>query len=343
MNGSGRLVYADTGVVRTDFGVPTDHGLTLFVREVRSPHSDPARSVILLHGARVPSVPSFDLPVAHGSLAADLARRGATVFLMDARGYGFSDRLAEMDRPNGGGVSSVRADAVVRDIGQVVEAVRTRLSVETVSLLGWATGALWAGLYASLNADRLDGLILYNPVYGGVDGHPTWGQGSPLEDPDRPGQFNRRRFGTYRLCDAADTLAKWDASFPGRDIDACRDPAVRDAYVETALLSDQTSGDRAPRSYRAPSGALEDTFYAMRGRQLYDASLIRCRVLVVRCADDFLAREAEVALLLSHLVSARGARIETIGGASHYAHLDRPACGRDAVIAALDRFLGAAA
>jgi alpha-beta hydrolase superfamily lysophospholipase len=50
--------------------------------------------VILLHGARVPGIASFDLPVAGGSLAADLARAGFRVFILDARGYGMSERPA---------------------------------------------------------------------------------------------------------------------------------------------------------------------------------------------------------------------------------------------------------
>lgn len=342
MNGSDSIRYAADGILREDFAVAGDDGLNLFVREVRSAQSDPGRVLLLHHGARVPSVPSFDLPVANGSLAADLARAGATVYLMDARGYGFSDRLPEMEVPNAQGESSVRADAVVRDIGHVVEAIASRRPGARISLLGWATGALWAGHYASLVGRRLDGLVLYNPVYGGIDGHPSWGAGSPLEDPARPGHFNRRKIGKYRLCTAGETLAKWDMSFPPGEADRYRDPEVCRAYVETTMATDPQSGQRAPAVFRAPSGALEDTFYAMRGRQLYDASLLRCRVMILRCENDFLARQEEVALLREHLDSAAEVRLASIPGASHYAHLDRPAHGRDAVLTAIADFLGLA-
>ena len=45
----------------------------------------------MAHGARVPGIASFDLPVANGSLAADLAQRsGRPIYVMDARGYGVS-------------------------------------------------------------------------------------------------------------------------------------------------------------------------------------------------------------------------------------------------------------
>jgi pimeloyl-ACP methyl ester carboxylesterase len=67
-----------TEVLRQDFQVESDPGIQLFVREVSVPSGGPSagRSILLLHGARVGGVASFDLPVAGGSLAADLAEHG---------------------------------------------------------------------------------------------------------------------------------------------------------------------------------------------------------------------------------------------------------------------------
>jgi pimeloyl-ACP methyl ester carboxylesterase len=50
----------------------------LFVREVKG-GAEPGRPILLIHGARVPGLASFDLDVPRGSLAADLARRGFDV------------------------------------------------------------------------------------------------------------------------------------------------------------------------------------------------------------------------------------------------------------------------
>ena len=44
--------------------------------------------ILLVHGARVPGIASFDLPVAGGSLAADLADKGFCAYVIDIRGYG---------------------------------------------------------------------------------------------------------------------------------------------------------------------------------------------------------------------------------------------------------------
>src|SRR5580704_3859060 len=78
-------------VVRHDFYVESDHGIRLFVRALtvkgESKASD-RKSILLIHGGRVPGLASFDLDVAGGSLASDIAERGFRVFVMDVRGYG---------------------------------------------------------------------------------------------------------------------------------------------------------------------------------------------------------------------------------------------------------------
>lgn len=80
-------------VERKDFYVPAERGIRLFVREVTSPERKQAKPILLIHGARVPGIASFDLQVKGGSLAEDLAVRGLDVYVMDVRGYGASTRL----------------------------------------------------------------------------------------------------------------------------------------------------------------------------------------------------------------------------------------------------------
>lgn len=77
---------------RTDFHVRTDDGFQIAVREVRLSNNTGTRKppIIFVHGARVPGIASFDLPVPGGSLAEDLAKAGFAAYVMDARGYGGS-------------------------------------------------------------------------------------------------------------------------------------------------------------------------------------------------------------------------------------------------------------
>jgi pimeloyl-ACP methyl ester carboxylesterase len=323
--------------MRSDYWIAGDPGIELFVREVRTAQPEPdGVPVVLLHGARVPSVPSFDLDVSGGSLAADLAGAGHAVYLMDARGFGYSTRPIAMSRPASEHPPLVRSAEVVRDIAAVVAWVRERHDGARVALLGWATGSHWMGMYTSLFPDGVSHLILYNTLYG-VAG--PWPVAHGLEDPEHPGRFNRTAMGAYRLVTPDSLTAAWDASIPVSNLDDWRDPAIVRAYQEAALASDETSGQRSPAAFRAPSGPLEDSFYLAQGRQFWDASLIRAATLVIASERDFWSRPIDRERLLEHLIDAESARLVVLPDATHFVHLDRPERGRDRFIAAVSTFL----
>jgi pimeloyl-ACP methyl ester carboxylesterase len=333
--------FASDRLKRREFFVKGDPGIQLFVREVKAKQASaqPKPPVLLLHGARVPGLASFDLNVAGGSLAADLALAGHAVYIMDARGYGGSTRPAEMSQPPAANPPLVRSGEVVRDIAAVVEVVRQQNGGAKVALLGWATGGHWFGQYATIYPDRVSHLILYNTLYGGTTGHPTLGSGTSYEDPQRPGRFNVAEFGAYRLNTGASLLPSWDRSIPVEDKTLWRDPAVADAYVQAALASDSTSQSRQPASFRAPSGASEYSFYLATGRQLWDASLIKSPTLVIASERDFWSQPADRQRLLEHLTSASRVESVVIPDATHYVHLDRPERGRDQFVKATLDFL----
>ena len=325
------LSFESASVDRTDFFVASEPGIEIFVREVRrAPPSGSGFPVLLLHGARVPGIASFDLPVPGGSLAADLALAGHVVYVMDARGYGGSTRPP---------APMVRGNVVVRDVNAVVEAIQRRLGVGEVALMGWATGSHWLGYYASLHPEHVSHLILYNTLYGGSDRHPSIGKGSSLEDREHPGTFAAADAGVYRLSNAESLFPAWDRSIPLEDKTAWRDPEVARAYARAALASDPTSDSRTPPSFRAPSGALEDSFYQASGRQLWDASMIRSSVLVIQSENDFWSRPEDRETLREHLASARTVRVVVIPEATHFVHLDRPERGRSRFLEEVLAFL----
>ncbi len=328
-------------IIREEFFITSDPEIQIFVREVKDSETQHQQKgpILLLHGARVPGVASFDLDVANGSLAADLASHGYIVYVMDARGYGNSSRPPEMEQPPEKNPPLTRSSEVVRDITAVVEWIRRRLGVERVALLGWATGAHWHGYYTALYSDRVSHLILYNTLYGGTSDHPTLGHGSASEDSNHPGRFNIAATGAYRFNTAAGLLPSWDQSIPLQDKAQWRDPVVAQAYVTAALASDPTSTTRTPPSFRAPIGALEDSFYLATGRQLWDASLIGVPTLILRSERDFWSRPQDAELLAEHLVHAPRVRKVTLLDATHFAHLDRPEYGRDAFLKEVLSFL----
>ncbi|AFC29080.1 alpha/beta hydrolase fold protein [Paenibacillus mucilaginosus 3016] len=319
-------------IQRNDHRIKGEPGIELFVREVRSNKNSNKTPLLLIHGARVPGIPSFDLQVPNGSLAEDLAEHGFPVYIMDVRGYGRSTRPPEMSELRSSHPPLVRSTEAVRDLSVVVDWIQKRNKGMKVAILGWATGGLWAGHYTTMHPDHVRLLILYNTIYGGSSNHPTLGSGSPMEDPNHPGRFNEEAYGAYRLNTASSLLPSWDSSIPVEDKSEWRDPRIVEAYVKESMASDETGGDRMPESFRSPSGAMEDTYYLASGRQLWDASLIRVPTVVIQSEYDFWSRHEDRERLVEQLVHAPYVKDVLIEGATHYAHLDRPDKGRNQFI-----------
>ncbi len=327
-------------IARDDHHVAGEPGISLFVREIRQTDAKDGKPILLIHGARVPGIASFDLKVPNGSLAEDLARRGLAVYIMDIRGYGSSTHPPEMSHAPEAQAPLVRSDTAVRDIASVVEWIRKRSKQPRVALLGWATGGSWAGHYATLYSDRLSELILLNTLYGGSDQHTMLGHGTNMEDLDHAGRFNPV-IGAYRLNTEASLFGAWDSSIPEQDKTGRRDPMVTKAYAKAALDSDQTSAARTPPSFRSPNGALEDSFYQAIGRKLWDASFIRVPTLIVAGERDFWSRPADRELLRTELVHSPKVKVVVIPGATHFVHLDRSEHGRKMLIEEIISFVGA--
>jgi pimeloyl-ACP methyl ester carboxylesterase len=262
------------------------------------------------------------------SLAADLARNGHRVFVLDARGYGASDRPAALDAPPLENPPAVTGEQVVEDLASLVDWLRATTRHDQVDLVGWATGGHWAAWYASAFPRRVSNLVVLNSLYGALDGHPMLGRGSVYEDPERPGHFDDERHGAYRLSDGPSLLSGWDASIPVEDKSTWRAPEVASAYVAHALASDPTSGDREPPSFRAPNGAMTDSFQLAIGQQLWDAGRITARTLVLRGELDFWSRPGDLSTLAADLRRAKEVRAVQLDGATHFAHLDRDNHGR---------------
>jgi pimeloyl-ACP methyl ester carboxylesterase len=218
-----------------------------------------------------------------------------------------------------------------------VRQVLARTGARQVTLVGWATGGLWAGHYAALWPERVGHLILLNALYGGSAVHPMVGPGSSFADPKQPDRLSPE-LGGYARADAASLLRPWDRSL-GPDPATRRDPAVAEAYAREALASDPESGATSPPSMRAPLGALEDSFLQASGRRLYDAGSITAAVLLVRGANDFWSRPEDLQAFAHDATRARSVRVVEIPGASHFLHLERAEAGRarflDAVAEAL--------
>jgi pimeloyl-ACP methyl ester carboxylesterase len=329
---------AMAGVIRKDFFTGRGTGIRIHIREIRKDGSRVCSPILLIHGARVPGAASFDLPVAGGSLAADLADQGFCAYIMDVRGYGQSTKPAQMSQPPENNPPLERSVEAVADIDAAVDFIGKRTGGARVSLFGWATGGQWAGYYATLHSEKLSHLVMLNALYGADAPHPLLGYGSDMEDPEHPGKLNPQ-IGAYR-CNTPDSLLQaWNRNIPVADKSTWRDPEVAKAYVREALASDTESNRQNPPCFRSPNGALEDSFYLALGRQLWDASFITVPTLVLASERDFWSRPADRDRLKADLVHAPVVKVVVIPNATHFVHLDRPEHGRQVLMEETIRFL----
>jgi pimeloyl-ACP methyl ester carboxylesterase len=331
---------AAQSVVRTDAMAAGRPGIAIFMREVvgRSPAAGVA-PVLLVHDFPAAGAASFDLGVPGGSLAAALADMGLRVYLMDARGFGRSSRAPRLSSPPKPGVPLSRGSEWVEDIGAAVDWIRQRTKAPKVALLGWGAGGHAVGEFASRRPDQVASVVFYNTLYGGGPEHPLVGKGSDLEDPARPGRLNRAVLGAYRLYDAAAIMKPWDQAIPGPNKAAWRDPQVGAAYLAAVLAGDPGAPPTRPPAVRVPTGPLADAFDIVRGRQSWDAGLIQAPALIVFSEKDEWSRAEDRDRLKVQMVNAGEVTVVTLPGATHYAHLDRPERGRQALIDALKAFL----
>ena len=334
------VASANAQVTRADAMVAGPPGIAIFVREIvgRSPAPNVA-PLLLVHDSPAAGPASFDLGVPGGSLAADLAEAGQRVYLMDARGYGRSSRAPRLSSPPRPGVPLTRASEVVEDIGAVVDWIRQRTKASKVAILGWGAGGHSMGQFAARRPDVVAAVVFYNTLYGGGPDHPLVGKASDLADRARPGRINRAAVGAYRLYDAVAILKPWDSSIPGADKAAWRDPQVAAAHVAAVLAADPGAPPQRPPAVRVPTGPLADAFEVTTGRQPWDAGLVRSPALIVFAERDFWSRAEDRDRLQAHLVNAGEVKVVTLPGATHYAHLDRPERGRQALLDALKAFL----
>ncbi|MGR3455724.1 alpha/beta hydrolase [Pseudooceanicola sp.] len=329
-------------VSRRDFHVQTVDGYSVALREVRP--NDRTREagkppLILLHGTRIPGLSEYDLAVPNGSYAASMAELGFPCYILDARGFGRSQRPAEMDEPPVPGKRSlVRTIEITRDIDAAVDWIRTEFGIEAVAMMGWGVGGTCCIMYAALWPEKTSHIVLYDTIYGG-GGTYNMGRGSKWEDPEQPGRFNKPVFGNYQI-NTLDLLeAHWDKQIPIEDKDAWRDPAMLTAFSQALLDGDPKSAEYDPPSYRSPNGMLEDLFYMVLGHKLVHACQVYCRVMIINPEFDTLCQTSDMEELIADLVNAEEVVHYNPPGTTHYVMLDRPERGRSAMIEAMVAFL----
>lgn len=306
-------ISARADLIREDFFVKSENDLRLFVRKVSDPAPPSKRGpFLLIHGARVGSIASFDVDVPGYSLAADLAAAGHSVYLADLRGYGRSDFPATMEGDRFSGPLAVPTGAAVTDVKAVFDEIARRHPGQPVSAMGWATGSHWLAATEAANPGSIARLIVYNSVYGGKG---AWKLTKIFARDGAPSEFDYAKFGAYRLSDAASLVGRWTKA---KSISQ----SFVDRYVALAMEGDPTARLRTPPSFRHPSGPIADTLQAVHKGRLYDAGTIRSDVLILRSGNDFWSRPVDVTTLRNDLKTAASVTVHEMPGVSHYVHFE---------------------
>ncbi len=188
----GLIVPTHADIKRTDFKITSDPEIKLSIRKVSNDETQAGGPILLVHGARVGAIASFDVDVPGYSLAEDLANAGHTVYLADIRGYGSSSIPASMTGDRFSGAPAVPTSVAVRDLYAIVGEVRRRHPGKSLAAMGWATGSHWLAAMEATHPNSIDRLVFYNSVYGGQG---AWRLTELFAEADKPSQFKFAKFG----------------------------------------------------------------------------------------------------------------------------------------------------
>ncbi|MGS2761596.1 alpha/beta fold hydrolase [Sinomicrobium sp. M5D2P9] len=312
---------------RKDHFIKGQDNVELHLREVSATSHNSANGypLLMVHGGGPGAIASFDLKVPDGSLAADIARKGIKVYLLNIRGWEKST-LPDYDFSDSTLVTGSYKEAA-KDINAAVDFIRKRENTDKVSYFGWATGGHWGGYYATTYPEKLAHFISLNSLYG-VDA--PWELKRYFQSDKDSLVFNKQGF--FRKS-AKDALTRqWTSTIPLTDKDEWRDSRIADAYAETAVeLSSLRDTMIVPGGYR------EESFYMSNGKKYWDAGDITTPSLIMRSELDFWSRPEDIEAMDKDL-NIHEKRVVTIPG-THYLFLDRPERGRTRLIEEIVKFI----
>jgi pimeloyl-ACP methyl ester carboxylesterase len=295
-------------IVREDRLIPSrDAGISLFLRNKRPADLtafSPARTLLIVHGGSQAAEVTFDLQLDGLSWADYIAERGWDVWLLDIRGFGRSTRPPEMELPPEDAPPVATTAEAWRDFDAAVEFVLRHRGLTRLNALGWSWGTIISGGWTAANPDKVDRLVLFGPAWGlRSSGAKTTG---------------------YTRWTTAEALERLQAGAPADQRAKLIPPHWRRAWEDATVATDDQAHRYDPPQVRSPSGASSDiAAAAAANRPLYRSEDIQSATLVVTGEWDGLTPRASALSLFDSLTGAKAKRYVEIGGATHFAHLER--------------------
>jgi pimeloyl-ACP methyl ester carboxylesterase len=288
-----------------------DPGIEIYVRNKRPANMTtfgPEQTVLYVHGATYPSETTFDLKLDGLSWMEYMAARGYDVWLLDLRGYGKSTgkstRPAEMaDKPEAN-PPIVRGETAVKDIGTVVDFILQRRNIPRLNLLGWSWGTTLMATYTTQNAQKVERLILYAPV---------WIRQTASLVQAGPGPL-----GAYRMVNREQAKQRWYTGVQEEKKATLIPAGWFDAWADATFATDPIGAQMNPAVVRAPNGVVQDTneFFGA-GKAYYDPAKITVPTLLVGAEWDRDAPPYMAQTLFPLLTNSPGKRYVALAEGTH--------------------------
>jgi pimeloyl-ACP methyl ester carboxylesterase len=275
-------------------------GLKLGLRHAWTLETADRPVVLILHGAAVPVSSNPDYPFTGRSVMTALAQSGLDVWALDYYGFGESDRYPEMAQPANAHPPLGTAEECADQVDAVFAYLQRQRHGGQIMLLGDSGGTLVAGAFATRRPQAVSRLVLFGPV--------TPFTGGPSSNADIP---------AYSLITPTDLWTMFSRWSEAAGDSGVLDSSAFQAWADTYLRSDPTSGTRTPPSVKYPNGRQADLAAIARGKFTYDPSMIRAPTLIVMGEWDEIATFAGAEWLLKSLRQAPQRRLVVIGHASH--------------------------
>jgi pimeloyl-ACP methyl ester carboxylesterase len=270
-------------------------------------------TVLLCHGRLAPGPVAFDLSVPGYSWMDYIADRGFNVFTMSVRGFGRSSRPCEMDKDPIGKRPLVRGKTAMRDIEAVVRFICERNGIDRINLLGRSWSTTTTAAFTAANPSRVNRLVLYAPYY--AYNNPE--RAARFEDPNKPGRWNLKN-GSWIWTTEKDLHERWWGHISGSAHRRWRDMRLVRAYWKEFLATDPEGAKKTPPVVRTPNGSLADLYDRVRNKPPYNASKIRCPVLLIYGEQDGAANPTEAWNLFQKLTASHGKRYVVMGEGTHF-------------------------
>jgi pimeloyl-ACP methyl ester carboxylesterase len=284
-----------------------DSGIEIFVRNKCSADLSafgPERTLLFVHGATYPASTTFDLALDGVSWMDYIAQRGYDVYLVDLRGYGRSTRPKEMEEKPGANAPIVRGDTAIKDIGSVVNYILKRRNIARLNLMGWSWGTTLMATYSTMNADKVDRLILYAPV---------WIRQTPSLVQTGPGPL-----GAYRTVTQETAKQRWYTGVPEEKKAVLIPSGWFQTWAEATWATDPEGAGANPATIRAPNGVIADSLdFFGAGKPYYDPAKITVPTLLVDAEWDHDAPPYMAQTLFPLLVNSPGKRYVELAEGTH--------------------------